>query len=86
MCGFVDFRKGSCGSFRILGKVYEDFWSDTPLEGDRILSPIEIFCRFTALCPSRVRPSGPQWGDNNNNNSTQRDERNLRVIKKAFRH
>ena len=31
MCGFVDFWKGSCGSFRIFGKVYEDFWSDTPL-------------------------------------------------------
>ena len=31
MCGFADFRKASCGSFRIFGKVYEDFWSDTPL-------------------------------------------------------
>ena len=31
MCGFADFRKDFCGFFRIFGKVYEDFWSDTPL-------------------------------------------------------
>ena len=31
MCGFADFRKDFCGFFRIFGKVYEDFWSDTLL-------------------------------------------------------
>ena len=34
MSGFADFRKGSCGSSPIFGKVYEDFWSDAPLGHD----------------------------------------------------
>ena len=40
MCGFADFRKGSCGSFPIFGKVYKDSWSDTPLRNT---------CSLTAL-------------------------------------
>ena len=31
MCGFADFRKDFSGVFRIFGKVYENFWNDTPL-------------------------------------------------------
>ena len=31
LCGSLNFRKDFSGFLRIFGRVYEDFWSDTPL-------------------------------------------------------
>ena len=66
MCGFADFRKDFSGFFRIFGKVYEDFWSDTPLVSnhnvfqtslsiDRAVLLLLIFAAMLML-PHRVQP------------------------------
>ena len=55
MCGFADFRKDFCRFFRILGKVYEDFWSDTlqvPTEG---FAPIGTLLRPRNNKSSHIR-------------------------------